>query len=617
MKKIKLLTNLSSIAVIGTSIPIVATSCGKDDKEELVDPSINVVPNKDAGITGGNTVEQPIDLGSFMLFDDKEKLVKTDETSNLRVAFTGTNDSGFTNANIKFQYKPASSTYGVTLTSGTANNTTCVGYISMTWTVDDKRYTSTTNLTISVTKKGAKTLAKEIYSPDFKLITGEDPTIPVILNSGIYLDVTDPLTGTRINAKWIILGGGTFVELINKTDITSINGLKVNLLPSSQSAAAITVKAIPEDTSYEEAEFTFNIKQAEGAEVAIITASKGATGDGYPVLQFEPTQAIVNDVFTFKLNGASAEITDVSWSVIAATGGLPSDVSFGTGADANKLTVNTVNNSTAEYTIQASYGDGLTANFILKLFAGATVSATYKVNASAGSSTPIPANTEITNDLAVGNVITVSIDNFESEVDYWTAEYEDVIGVHSIPGFISPTSNKSTAIWTVNDLDIENIPASAYITFRAYKSNSEHPLGTFMFQAKVHMLSNIEGWSPWRPEDNKWIRFPWFFSTFSKADTTPIELVKSGSTGDTTGSGARGKIDGANTWTSITPTFISDPIHDYYTVVDNSTSTRIYLTNSAIGKSLQVTIRFTVPVPDAGGVKILVYSTVDFLKINA
>ena len=129
MKKTKLLASLSTLGVLGSAVPVVATSCSKN---ELVDPSINAVPNKDAGITGGNTVEQPIELGSFMLFNNKEKLVKTDETSNLKVAFTGKNDSGFTDTKIKFQYESSSNTYGVTLISGTANNKTCVGNVSIT-----------------------------------------------------------------------------------------------------------------------------------------------------------------------------------------------------------------------------------------------------------------------------------------------------------------------------------------------------------------------------------------------------------------------------------------------------------------------------------------------------
>ena len=76
-------------------------------------------------------------------------------------------------------------------------------------------------------------------------------------------------------------------------------------------------------------------------------------------------------------------------------------------------------------------------------------------------------------------------------------------------------------------------------------------------------------------------------------------------------------IDGVKTYVGVTAAFISDPIHDYYTITDDGTSMQINLTLSAIGKSFQVPVKFTVNVPDGNGLKILVYSTADFLKVVA
>ena len=63
MKKLKLLASLMTLASVG-GMATVFVACSKHH-----DPSINVVPNKKAVITGGDSVEQPIELGSFMLFN--------------------------------------------------------------------------------------------------------------------------------------------------------------------------------------------------------------------------------------------------------------------------------------------------------------------------------------------------------------------------------------------------------------------------------------------------------------------------------------------------------------------------------------------------------------------
>ena len=73
--------------------------------------------------------------------------------------------------------------------------------------------------------------------------------------------------------------------------------------------------------------------------------------------------------------------------------------------------------------------------------------------------------TQLGNDLVLGDKFEVSIDNYSGEIDHWTAEYENN-GTYALPSFVSPQGNdKTKATWNVNDLDMEAVPASSYITF--------------------------------------------------------------------------------------------------------------------------------------------------------
>ena len=431
------------------------------------------------------TASKSIVLGSFRLIDKDGNVITEDKSSEITIAFTTPNNTGFTDGNLEFVFNTNDNTYQVSIISGKAASTPDSGSVAITWKNGDKAITSPSQLDVHIIDVTKKTLIQKVLGPDCKTPYTSDQVVPVVVGSGIYLELTDPDTKNRIDANWMVLGGGSNVSLLNTDTETPINALMVNVAPDAETT--ITIKAFPTDSVlYNDAVFTIKIQKS--TDKPIITVQEQSS---HYFLQYESIQAVANDTINFTLNNETA----TNWKVTAASGGdrsnpaKTSDVSFDGETVDGVLTINKACIVGATYTIQATYGDNLTTEFELLLIAGGAINATIKE--SEGDPTPILKNKQLSNDLAVGDVLTFTLTDYDGPIEYWTATY-DARTTYSIPGFSSPTTgNKKTVVWTVTQNDMDSIPAGSHIYFKAFNSNSSNPVATFVFQSKVHVLTSL------------------------------------------------------------------------------------------------------------------------------
>ena len=218
--------------------------------------------------------------------------------------------------------------------------------------------------------------------------------------------------------------------------------------------------------------------------------------------------------------------------VVGASGGSEddqaqiTDVSFADPTNGT-LTINKTFYDPAIYTIQATYGNNETITYNLELTGGAVITASITAG---GSTQDVIKFRQLSSDLAVGNVLTFTIDNkYKGEVDHWTASYE-AYESGAVTGFTSPASGQKVATWTVTQDDIDTIPASSHIYIKAYEKGNSEPLATLTFQAKVHNLTTIK---------NGNIVFPYASTQVAK-----------GSNLDYTDGNLTGNIDGSATATT-------------------------------------------------------------------
>ena len=488
---------------IGAIVGIVlgAKSCNnKTNSKAAIDIRTN--PGNNIYIDQVVSASKSVVLGSFRLIDNDGNVVTQDKTSEITLAFTSDNKTGFTNDNLSIVYNENDNTYQVSLISGKSGNEPCTGNVSISWKNGNTTIVSPSQLNVHIIDVTKKTLITKVLGSDCKTPYSSEQVIPVVVGSGIYLELTDPDNGSRIDANWMVLGGGANVNLLNTNDETPINALMVNVAPTAETI--ITVKAFPIDSVlYNDAVFSIKI-QASTTDPTIVAQEQ--TTDY--LLQYQSTQAVVNDTINFTLNNA----TVTNWAVTDATGGdrsdpaQTSDISFNSEDPTNgTLTIHKTYIVGATYTIQATYGESLSVEFKLLLTAGGIIEGSIKKEES--EATAIQKNRQLSADLAIGDTLTFSLNDYSGPIEYWTAVY-DARTPYSIPGFTSPTSgDRKTATWTITQADMDSIPAGSHIYINAYKANSSKPVATFIFQTKVHVLTSLQNNGEDCPKtytDSKW-----------------------------------------------------------------------------------------------------------------
>ena len=591
MKKTKLISTISTLTLGCATTGLFVASCSCSNQPTVDKTAIDVTSNPGTKITLGTIISNKtqVNLGSFKLIDKDGNVITTDKSNELTLSFATPNDTGFIDGDINIVFNENDINYNVSLVDGVASSTPCHGSVSITWNNQGTKIESLTKLNLNIVNDSRKDLSKSIYGFDCSTTYKESDNIPVIVGSGVYLELKNPDNGERMEAKWMLIGGDFNVELLNTTSETPINALKVNSI-ADQAEIKVTVRAIPlQTTLYKDAYFTLTLTKSDETN-KIITAAEGTSNY---VLQYQSVQVTPNDIFNFTLNNATA----TSWTVTDAKGGTQQDpakkddVKFDS-VNVNQLIVNKTFNEGATYTIQANY-DGSEAIFKLSLIAGAKVNSTF-TDASESKTVELKKNTQLEVDIAANDVFSFTVTDYEGIIDHWTAFY-DRRSPYVIPSFNSPVGDTKTATWTVTAEDVEKIPASSYIYFRAYKANDSVPVATFIFQTKVHILSGLKFGSeilPWAGQD---------------------KLYHYGSVLHYTESNITAKID--NTGSEINP---------YTTVADSPTNEYIWWVtsgNAALEIKLYRGERSTISIPVqaekrlANGINVIEYSSLTVFNV--